>query len=198
MQYLYLDQDMRLEEATELLEGGIRLGEQAHLRAGSVLYCGLDLGAHFQTGHHVTLRGPLQAGAHVSIGTSCVLEGHIEIGNRVKIASQCVLGSHTRIGSRVFIGPGVMMTNDRLPLKQRDRYRPEGPHLEDGVTIGAGSVLLPGIMIGKGSFVAAGSVVVKDVPPDMLAKGNPARFEPLPDHLKEDNQALSWPDPDSA
>jgi acetyltransferase-like isoleucine patch superfamily enzyme len=64
--------------------------------------------------------------------------------------------------------------------------------IEDNVSLGAGVIVLPGVTIGAGSFVAAGTVVTRDVPPMSLVRGNPGFAEPLPDHLKEDNTALSW------
>jgi acetyltransferase-like isoleucine patch superfamily enzyme len=58
--------------------------------------------------------------------------------------------------------------------------------------LGAGVVVLPGLTIGAGSFVAAGTVVTKNVPQYTLVKGNPARFYDLPEELRENNVALSW------
>jgi acetyltransferase-like isoleucine patch superfamily enzyme len=77
-------------------------------------------------------------------------------------------------------------------LKLRDEYAPEGAVIEDGVTLGAGVIVLPGVRIGKDSFVAAGAVVTKDVPPQSLVIGVPGRAAPLPEKLRERNMALSW------
>jgi acetyltransferase-like isoleucine patch superfamily enzyme len=74
----------------------------------------------------------------------------------------------------------------------RDAYKPNGPTIEEGVTLGAGVVVCPGVVIGGGCFVAAGAVVTKDVPPMSLVKGVPALVMPLPDNLRELNVALSW------
>jgi acetyltransferase-like isoleucine patch superfamily enzyme len=88
----------------------------------------------------------------------------------------------------------VTILNDRYPLRLRDQYRPEGCVLEDDVTIGGAAVLLPGVKIGRGSFVAAGAVVTKDVPPGQLVVGVPGMIQPLPEKLREPNIALSWRD----
>jgi acetyltransferase-like isoleucine patch superfamily enzyme len=64
--------------------------------------------------------------------------------------------------------------------------------LEDGVTIGANATIMPGVRIGEGSMVAAGSVVTKDVPAWSLAKGAPASFSPLKPELRERNTAKRW------
>jgi acetyltransferase-like isoleucine patch superfamily enzyme len=73
----------------------------------------------------------------------------------------------------VFIGPGTVFTNDKYPPSKCL----EGATVEDNVVIGAHVTILPSVRLGKGCFVAAGSVVTKDVPAGMMAIGSPARFE---------------------
>lgn len=168
------------------------IGSHAIIRTGTIIYADCIIGNYFTSGHNVVIREKTVICDHVTIGTNTVIDGYVRIGSFVKIESQCYIPTHVIIGKRVFIGPNVVMTNDRYPLKMRNTYKPCGPKIEDGVTIGANSTLLPGITIGYGSFIAAGSVVTKDVPPLHLAKGNPARFFSIPDKLKEKNIALSW------
>ncbi len=168
------------------------LGHHCTIRQGSIIYADVVCGDYFQTGHHVLVREFSTFGNHVLIGTNTVIDGHVEIADFVKIESNCYIPTHTKIGSRVFIGPGVILTNDKYPLKMRDNYKAESPVIEDGVTIGGGATILPGVTIGHGSFIAAGSVVTKDVPPMSLVKGNPGRVKSLPNNLKELNVALSW------
>lgn len=170
----------------------VRLGPGSCVRTGSIIYADVSAGEGFQTGHHVLIREHTLLGRHVVVGSNTVIEGRVEIGDFVKIESNCYIPTHVRIGSRVFLGPNVTLTNDRYPLKLRDQYRPEGPVLEDGVTLGGGVVVCPGVRIGQGSFVAAGAVVTKDVPPQSMVKGVPGRIEPLPAKLHETNMALSW------
>lgn len=170
----------------------LKLGACARIRAGTILYADVRIGHHFQTGHHVLIREKTCIGDHVLVGSGTVIDGEVEIASFVKIESNCYIPTHVRIGERVFIGPGVVLTNDRYPLKKRDAYRPEGPVLETGVTLGGGVVVCPGVRIGEDAFVAAGAVVTKDVPPRTLARGVPARFVPLPEQLCERNLARSW------
>lgn len=170
----------------------VRLGAHARIRSGTIIYCDVTAGNHFQTGHHALIRAETTLGDHVTIGTNVVIEGQVTIGSFVKIEAGSFIPTHSRIGSRVFFGPNVTVTNDRFPLRRRDEYVPQGCTIEDNVTIGAGVVLCPGVKIGAGSFLAAGAVVTKDVPPDSLAIGVPARIEPLPEKLREPNMALSW------
>ena len=168
------------------------LGDHVTIRSGSVIYADVTIGEDCQTGHNVMIREKTNIGNHVVVGTNTVIDGYVDIGDFVKIESACYIPTHVTIGSRVFFGPGVVLTNDRYPLKDRDSYRPEGPVIEDGVTIGAGVVVSPGVRIGAGAFIAAGAVVTKDVEPGTLIKGVPGRAFPMPDKLKERNMALSW------
>ncbi len=170
----------------------VRLGRSARIRAGTIIYADVQAGDDLQTGHNVTIREKTVIGHHVVIGTNTVIEGQVTIGDFVKIESNCFIPTHVVIGSRVFIGPGVVLTNDRYPQKMRDEYRPEGPILEDGVTLGGGVVVLPGVRIGRGSFVAAGAVVTRDVPAMSLVLGVPGMPRPLPEKLREFNMAKNW------
>jgi acetyltransferase-like isoleucine patch superfamily enzyme len=171
----------------------VRFDGDSMVRSHTVIYGDVAIGDHFQAGHSALIREHTTIGQHVMVGSHVVVDGHVTIGDFVKIQTACYIPTHTTIGSRVFLGPHAVLTNDRFPLKQRDSYEPQGPHLEDGVTLGAGSVVLPGVRVGAHSFVAAGAVVTKDVPPHSLVMGNPGRVSPLPDHLREPNRAKNWP-----
>lgn len=170
----------------------VRLGRGARIRTGSVIYADVEFGDDFQTGHNVVIREKTRGGDHIVVGTNTVIDGQVLLGDFVKIESNCYIPTHVRIGSRVFLGPNVILTNDRYPLKMRDEYVPEGPVLEDGVTLCAGVVVCPGVSLGEDSFVAAGAVVTKDVPARSLVVGVPGRASPLPEKLRQRNLALSW------
>jgi acetyltransferase-like isoleucine patch superfamily enzyme len=169
-----------------------RVGDNACIRAGTIIYSDVVAGDDFQTGHHAIIREHTVFGSYIVVGTNTVIDGHVAVGDFVKIESNCYIPTHTTIGSRVFIGPGVVLTNDKYPQKMRDRYSPKGPVIEDGVTLGAGVVVLPHITVGRGSFVAAGAMVTKDIPPMSLVKGVPGEILPLPEKLREFNMAKNW------
>jgi acetyltransferase-like isoleucine patch superfamily enzyme len=76
----------------------------------------------------------------------------------------------------VFIGPNVTFTNDIYPRSQQHQDVIPKTRVCQGVSIGANSTILPGLIIGKKSMVGAGSVVTKSIPPGELWLGNPARF----------------------
>lgn len=108
-------------------------------------------------------------GSRVEIGRGC------KIGNRVRISSGVFLPSDCVIEDDVFIAPNVTFTDDRYPRANNPSYEALPPHLEKGCSIGAGSVVLPGIRIGAGAMIGAGSVVTRDVPAKGHVRGEPAR-----------------------
>ncbi len=170
----------------------VKIGDNAIIRAFTVIYADVVIGDDFKTGHGVIIREHTKIGNKIVIGSGTVIDGTVRIGDRVKIESLVYIPTHTVIGSDVFIGPNVVMTNDKYPQRMRDKYKPEGPIIEDSVSIGANSTILPGVKISEGTFVAAGTVVTKDIPPWSLVKGIPGRVYPLPDKLRERNRAKRW------
>jgi acetyltransferase-like isoleucine patch superfamily enzyme len=114
-----------------------------------------------------------------TIGDDCTIHALVWIGNNVIIGDRCKVQAFgfipegVTIGNDVFIGPRVTFTNDLYPpASQKDWL---DTCVEDGVSIGAGAVILPGITIGKGARIGAGAVVTRSVPPNVCVVGNPAR-----------------------
>lgn len=114
------------------------------------------------------------------IGDNSKIHSYAFIEEGVKIGSGCIIKpfvyipTGVTIGDKVFIGPGVVFTNDKYPRTGRD-WKLLKTHVEDGVSIGAGSVILSGIRIGRKAMIGAGSVVTNDIPGNSLAYGCPAR-----------------------
>lgn len=106
---------------------------------------------------------------------------NISTGNKVFFNFNCVVldVAPVRIGNNVFFGPAAQIYTVNHPLDAKARNtlieQAQPVVIEDDVWIGGGAVLLPGITVGKGSVVAAGSVVTKDVPSGVLAAGNPCK-----------------------
>ncbi len=173
--------------------GPTRIGDHARIRYGAILYGDVTTGDHLSVGHYAVVREKTAIGDYVVVGSQTVIEGQVNIGSYVKIESRVFIPTHTQIGSHVFIGPGTLITNDKFPLRQRENYAPKGAIIEDHVSLGAGSVLIPGVRIGYMSLIGAGSVVTRDVPDHSLVVGNPGKIRPLPKSLDEKNRALSWP-----
>jgi acetyltransferase-like isoleucine patch superfamily enzyme len=162
-----------------------RIGDYAVIRSGSIIYADTVIGRRFQCGHHVLIRAQVTIGDRCVVHHKCTLEGRIRIGFGVKIMAHVYLPSTTVIGDMVFIGPGTTFLNDKLPMRRAAPVA--GARIEDGVTIGGGATICPGVTISRNSFIGAGSLVNKDVPPDTLAYGVPARHRPLPEELAKGN-----------
>jgi len=164
------------------------IGEHAIIRSGSIFYAGSTIGKRFTCGHHVLIRAECTIGDRCVVLHKCTLEGKIKIGDGVKLMAHIYVPSRTVIGNFVFVGPGCTFLNHKLPM--RSTMPVSGAILEDNVCVGGGVTICPGVRIGKNSFIGAGSVVTKDVPPDTLAYGVPVRFHPLPEELRGGN----WPE----
>ncbi len=182
----YPSSDLLRQEWEKVKFKGATIGRNAIIRSGTVIYCNVEIGDNFMTGHNVIIRERTVIGDNVLVGTNTVIEGSTRIGNYVSIQSNVFIPVNTVIEDFVFLGPNAVLTNDKFPLR-RD-YELRGPTVRRGATIGANSVILPSVEIGEGAFVAAGAVVTKNVPPWSMAVGSPARIYDLPDELKTLNR----------
>ncbi len=124
-------------------------------------------------------RGVTFIGTVVPIELGLYDKGHIEIGEHTFInygssitaRSSVKIGAHCHLGHYTFI-----MDNDQHDVVRHSELPPSAPVIiEDHVWIGSKSVILPGVRIGRGAVIGAGSIVTSDVPPDCVTAGNPAR-----------------------
>lgn len=115
------------------------------------------------------------------IGKNCILskdvyvDCNVEIGDNCKIQNSVSVYNGVTIESQVFVGPNVSFTNDKVPRAFNTDWKITKTLVQQGASLGANSTIICGIVIGKYSMIAAGSVVTKDVPPYTLVAGNPAR-----------------------
>lgn len=151
------------------------LGDGAHVRSHTVIYAGNHIGVSFQTGHHVMIRECNVIGNNVSIGTNSVIEHHIKIGNGVRIHSNAFIPEFTCLEDGAWIGPNVVLTNAYHPLCPKAKDCLKGPTIKKNAKIGANTTILPDTVIGEDTLIGAGSVVVEDIPPKVVAAGNPAK-----------------------
>lgn len=117
-----------------------------------------------------------QIGENVNICSHCFIENDVKIGNNVTIKCGVQIWDGIELEDNVMIGSNVTFTNDMYPRAKNKDWKLLCTKVCKGATIGAGATLLPGITIGEKAFIAAGSVVTKDVPAGELWMGNPARF----------------------
>jgi UDP-2-acetamido-3-amino-2,3-dideoxy-glucuronate N-acetyltransferase len=115
------------------------------------------------------------------IGKNCkiepfvYIEGGVVIGDNCKIKPFVFIPTGVTIESDVFIGPNVAFTNDKYPRARGD-WKLLQTRVKRGASIGANSVILPGVTIGEKALVGAGSVVTSDVPDNAVLAGNPAQI----------------------
>lgn len=104
------------------------------------------------------------------------IENDVSVGDRVTVKSGVQLWDGIQLADDVFVGPNVTFTNDPFPRSRQ--YLPEYPRTEvgPGASLGANATILPGVQIGRKAMVGAGAVVTKDVPPNAVVVGNPARI----------------------
>jgi len=131
----------------------------------------------------VHVREYAQIGETCNIGKGVYIDTLVHIGSNVKIQNHVSLFEGVTLEDGVFVGPHVCFTNDLLPraitpdgkLKIADDWVITPTLVKYGASIGAGSIIICGITIGKFAQIGAGSVVTRDVPAHTLVFGNPAR-----------------------
>lgn len=148
------------------------IGSDSLIRSHSIFYESSSFGPGLVTGHRVTVRENTLAGDNFQIGSLCEIQGDCQIGNYVRFQSNVFVGKKTKIGNFIWILPYVVLTNDPTP-PSNDLI---GCTIEDYASIAAMSVILPGVTVGQHSLVAAHACVSKDVPPNMVVAGVPARI----------------------
>ncbi len=122
-------------------------------------------------------------GDHSKIGTFVEIQKNATIGKHCKISSHTFICEGVSIEDNVFVGHGVIFINDPMPrataedggLQTEDDWVCIPTRIRDGASIGSGATILCGITVGENAIVGAGSVVTKDVPPNTVVAGNPAR-----------------------
>ncbi|OYT16004.1 MAG: N-acetyltransferase [Bacteroidetes bacterium 4572_77] len=161
--------------SSEELEAFIKATGSFIIRFGTVLYPDIEIGDGFETGNNAVIRSNTRIGDNVLVGTCAVIEGDCVIGNDVKLQTGVYVTRNCVIEDGAFLGPRVVTTNDKNMLYGNGDPL-KGAIIKKDARIGANSTILPGITIGIGSVVGAGSVVTKDVPDGMTVVGNPSKI----------------------
>ncbi len=134
--------------------------------------------------HQCQVREGATIGPESILGKNVYVDFDVCIGSRVKIQNNCSVYHGVTIEDGVFLGPHVVLTNDLYPrainpdgtLKGNDDWEVEPIRICYGASIGARSVVLPGVTVGRFALVGAGAVVTRDVPAYGLVVGAPARL----------------------
>lgn len=142
------------------------------------------LGRGASVWHLAQIREGAEIGDGCTIARGAYIGPGVRLGQRCKVQNFALLYEPAWLDDGVFVGPGAVFTNDRYPrairpdgsIKTAEDWEPAGVTVLYGASIGAGTVCVAPVTVGSWSVVAAGSVVVADVPDFALVAGAPARF----------------------
>jgi UDP-2-acetamido-3-amino-2,3-dideoxy-glucuronate N-acetyltransferase len=141
------------------------------------------LGAGTRVWHLAQVREDAVLGEGCIIGRGAYIGTGVRLGDHCKVQNHALVYEPAELGDGVFIGPAVVLTNDRHPravnpdlsLKSADDWHAVGVTVREGASIGARAVCVAPVTVGRWATVAAGAVVTKDVPDFALVAGVPAR-----------------------
>ena len=142
------------------------------------------LGPGVSVWHLAQIREGAEIGAECIIGRGAYIGAGVRLGGRCKVQNYALLYEPAWLGDGVFVGPAAVFTNDRYPravtpegsVKTAGDWEPVGVTVGDGASVGARAVCVAPVTVGRWAVVAAGAVVVADVPDFALVAGVPARF----------------------
>lgn len=143
----------------------------------------VKLGKGVKLSKFINLYG-CEVGDETKIGAFVEIQKNAHIGRRCKISSHTFICEGVTIEDNVFVGHGVTFINDSYPrattpdgaLQTEEDWKLETTVVKRGASIGSGSTILSNVTIGENSIVGAGSVVTRNVPPNVIVAGNPARM----------------------
>jgi acetyltransferase-like isoleucine patch superfamily enzyme len=162
--------------------GELVIADDATICCGAVVYAGADIGRRAIVGDQSQVRERGVLGERSVLGRGSTIDFDTRIGARVSIQTLVYVTAGTIVEDDVFIGPGVVMTNDDTMARHGPETPLRGATLKRACRIGGGVVLTPGVVIGEEAFIAAGAVVVRDVPERAVVMGVPGRVVRQVDH----------------
>jgi acetyltransferase-like isoleucine patch superfamily enzyme len=143
----------------------------------------VKIGKNVQLSRFINLYG-CEVGDETKIGAFVEIQKNAIVGRRCKISSHTFVCEGVTIEDNVFVGHGVTFINDSYPratkadgeLQTEKDWSVERTVVKRGASIGSGSTILSNLVIGENSIVGAGSTVTRDVPPNSIVAGNPAKI----------------------
>jgi acetyltransferase-like isoleucine patch superfamily enzyme len=156
----------------------------AHVDNRALIADNVDLSDDASVWAFTQIREGALIGGGSSVGSHSYIGPQVHIGRNCKIQSGVLLFEGAHLEDGVFVGPGAIVTNDRVPRainpdqtrKSPNDWQIEETLVKTGASLGAGSLLIAGVTVGEFALVAAGAVVANDVPPHALVAGVPAKL----------------------
>lgn len=152
----------------------VTIGDDVLIGTGALLYWGCRIGNSCIIADMAIIREGVVLGYCVRIGKQTIIEYEAVIGDGTRIQAHTLIGEKMQIGRDVFIGPHVSSACDKN-IGSRSRAAVAPPIIRDGAKIGEAVVLHPGIEVGKGAIVGAGSLVLSSIGERILVIGHPCR-----------------------
>jgi acetyltransferase-like isoleucine patch superfamily enzyme len=149
----------------------LTIGKNTLFRSGAIVYAGSQIAEGVEFGHRVTVRERTEIGANARVGTLSDIQGHCRIGLYSRLHSNVHIGQKSDIGDFVWIFPYVVLTNDPQPPSRILH----GVVVENFAVIATQAVIMAGVRIGQDSLVGASALVTKDVEPESVVVGVPAK-----------------------
>ncbi len=154
-----------------------------YIHPSAVVAASAQIGEGTKIWMNAQIREDARIGRECIVGKDAYIDLQVVIGDRCKIQNGALIYHAAELGEGVFIGPGAILTNDRVPraltpdgeLAGTDDWQSGTTRVGRGASIGAGAVLLTNLTIGEYAMIGAGAVVTRNVPPHTLVVGNPAR-----------------------
>jgi acetyltransferase-like isoleucine patch superfamily enzyme len=154
---------------------GLLIKRGTSIGTGAIVFAGSTIGADVILGDNTFTRERVSVGERTVIGRGSVIDNDVQIGARVRIQTGVYITGLSTIEDDAFVGPGVVSTNDNAmgrDLASENR----GATLRRACRIGGGVILTPGVEVGQEAYVAAGTVVTRDVPARAVVMGVPGRI----------------------